>query len=93
MPLYGLSMDRALIISYLQAAEDHVATGQVLIADQRDLIATLERTGNHATSAIARLRQMEQAQTQYIAERDRLRAELAMLNAPQSKEAAADDSN
>ena len=92
MPLYGLPMDRALIISYLQAAEDQVTTGQQHIADQCDLIQTLERTGHHATSAIARLRLMEQTQTQYIADRDRLRGELAMLNSPQAKEVAADDS-
>ena len=85
-------MDRALIISYLQAAEDQVANGQQHIADQCDLISTLERTGHHATSAIARLRLMEQTQTQHIANRDRLRAELAMLNSPQAKEVAADDS-
>jgi hypothetical protein len=85
-------MDRALIISYLQDAEDQVANGQQHIADQCDLISTLERTGHHATSAIARLRVMEQTQTQHIANRDRLRADLAMLNAPQAKEVAADDS-
>ena len=89
--MYGLPMT-GLHISYLQAAEDHVATGQQHIADQCDLISTLERTGHHATSAIARLRVMEQTQTQHIADRDRLRAELAMLNAPQAKEAAADGS-
>jgi len=77
-------MDRALIISYLQAAEDQVANDQQHIADQCDLISTLERTGHHATSAIARLRVMEQTQTQHIANRDRLRAELAMLNSPQA---------
>ena len=85
-------MDRALIISYLQDAEDQVANGQQHIADQCDLISTLERTGHHATSAIARLRVMEQTQTQHIANRDRLRADLAMLNSPQGKEVAADDS-
>ena len=92
MALYGLPMDRALIISYLQAAEDQVEIGQRYIADQCDLISTLERTGHHATSAIARLRVMEQTQTQHIADRDRLRADLATLNAPQAKEVAADDS-
>ena len=39
---YGSHMDRALIISYLQAAEEHVANGVQDIADQRDLISTLE---------------------------------------------------
>ena len=56
-------MDRALIVSYLKAAEEQVANGVQDIADQRDLISTLERTGHKATSAIARLREMEETQT------------------------------
>jgi hypothetical protein len=74
-------MDWALILSYLQAAEEHIANGVQDIADQRDLIAALERTGRTATSAIARLREMEKTQTRHIADRERLRAELAVLNA------------
>jgi hypothetical protein len=74
-------MDRALIISFLQSAEDRVANGEQDIADQCDLVSTLERTGHAATSAIARQRQMEQAQMQRIADREWLRAELTALNA------------
>jgi tRNA U34 2-thiouridine synthase MnmA/TrmU len=76
-------MDRALIVSYLKAAEEQVANGVQDIADQRDLISTLERTGHTATSAIARLREMEKTQTRHIADRERLRAELAELSAAQ----------
>jgi hypothetical protein len=82
-------MDRALIISYLQAAEEHIANGVQDIADQRDLISTLERTGHNAASAIARLREMEKTQTRHIADRERLRAELAVLNAAEAAKADA----
>ena len=72
-------MDRALVISYLQAAEEHLANDVQDIADQRDLISTLERTGLNATSAIARLREMERVQARHLVDRDRLRAELEVL--------------
>jgi len=82
-------MDRALIISYLQAAEEHVANDDQQIADQRDFVSTLERTGHSATSAISLLRELEQTQLQHIADRDRLRAELAVLNAVEAAKADA----
>ena len=74
-------MDRALLISYLQAAADRVSNGEQVIADQCDLISTLERTGHRAASATALLRQLEQRQVQHVAERDRLREELAVSDA------------
>lgn len=77
-------MDRATIISYLQAAEDHVANGEEQIADQSDHISSLERAGHDTSSASALLREMKQAQTQHLAHRDRLRAELAVLNAAEA---------
>jgi hypothetical protein len=76
-------MDRALIVSYLQAAEERIKNGERDIAAQRDLISALERTGHAGTGAIVQLRVMEQAQIQHVAERDRLRAELAELSAAQ----------
>jgi hypothetical protein len=81
---YGATMDRALAISYLQAAEEHVANDAQDIADQRDLISMLERTGHNATSAIARLCEMEKTQTRHIADRERLRAQLAGVRRPQT---------
>jgi cell division septum initiation protein DivIVA len=77
---YGLVMDRPLVISCLQTAEARVANGKQEIADQQDFVLTLERTGHAATSAVARLREMERVQAQHIVERDRLRAELEVLN-------------
>jgi cell division septum initiation protein DivIVA len=70
-------------MSYLQAVEARVANGKEDIADQHDLISTLERTGHAATSARIRLREMERAQARRIVERDRLRAELEVLDAAQ----------
>jgi len=79
MDPHGSPLDRGLILSYLRATEEHVGDDEQDIADQRDLISTLEQTGHTATSAIARLREMEKTQTRHIAERERLRAELAAV--------------
>ena len=76
-------------MSYLQAAETRVTNGKPDIADQHDLIWTLERTGHAANSAIARLREMERAQARRIVERDRLRAELEVLNAVEAAKVGA----
>ena len=76
-------MDRALIISYLQAAEDQLAIIEQQITYQRDLISSLRREGRDTSSAGAQLGVLEQAQIQHVAERDRLRDELAVLSAAQ----------
>jgi len=76
-------MNRALIISRLQAAEAHIANGERQIARHSDLISTLKQAGHDTTSAIALLRELKQTQIQYVAERDRLRDELAVLGAAQ----------
>ena len=73
-------MDRATIISYLQAAEDHMAITEQQIANQRGLISSLRRGGHDTSNASAELRVMEQTYMQYIGDRDRLRVELAALD-------------
>lgn len=73
-------MDRALIISYLQAAEEHMANVEQQIANQRGLISGLRRNGQDTSSPSAQLRVMEQTHMQSVGDRDRLRAELAALN-------------
>jgi hypothetical protein len=83
-------MDRALIISYLQAAEEYVANAEQQIANQRGLISSLRRNGQDTSSASAQLHVMEQTHMQYTGDRDRLGAELAALNAG---EAAPDDAS
>jgi hypothetical protein len=69
-------MDRALIISYLQTAEQRVATSERLIVNQCKLIWSLERAGEDTTSAMAVFREMERRQLKHLADRDRLLAEL-----------------
>lgn len=88
---YFLAVDRSLIINLLQAAEDHVASGASQIAKQRDLISQLGLAGEDATGAIAFLHEMQRTQEQHVDDRDRLRAELAVLNAAEA--AKADTSN
>jgi hypothetical protein len=78
---YGSHMDRALIISSLKAAEEQVANSERQIARHSDLISTLRQAGHDTASAIALLRELKQMQIQHVAERDRLRDELAALSA------------
>ena len=80
-------MDRATIISYLQAAEEHVANVELEIANQRGLISSLRRNGQDTSSATADLRLMEQTYMQYVGDRDRLRTELSVLNAAEAAKA------
>jgi hypothetical protein len=72
-------VDRALIVVSLQAAEDRVAIGARQISAQRDFVMQLEREGRNTADAAALLREMQRALESYIAHRDRLRAELAVL--------------
>jgi hypothetical protein len=80
-------MDRATIISYLQAAQEKVAIIEQQIANQRGLISSLRRAGHDTSSASAQLRVMEQTHMQYVGDRDRLRVELAALNAAEAAKA------
>ena len=82
-------MDRALILSYLKTAEEHVANGERRIAKHCNLVSTLKRAGHDTTSAIALLREMEKTQAQHNADRDRLRAELDVLDAVEAAKANA----
>ena len=69
-----------MVTSYLQAAENNLAAIEQQIANQRSLISSLRRLGLDTASASAQLRVMEQTHMQYVGDRDRLRAELAVLN-------------
>src|SRR5687768_16746203 len=71
-------MDRALIISYLQAAEHNVTIIEQQIANQRGFISSLRRLGHDTSSASAQLDVLVQTHLQYLGDRDRLRAELAV---------------
>jgi len=74
-------MDRALIVTGLEAAEDRIAIGARQISKQRDFVSQLEREGEDTTDATALLREMQQTQESHIAHRDRLREKLAGLKA------------
>jgi hypothetical protein len=86
-------MDRALIISCLQAAEAEVANSERLIVNQCKLIWSLERTGQDTTSAIALFREMERMQLEHLDDRDRLRAEFAVIDAIYAAKANAAKAN
>ena len=74
-------MDRALIVTSLQAVEDRIAIGARQISKQRDFVSQLEREAKDATDATALLREMQRTQESHIAHRDRLREKLAVLKA------------
>jgi len=73
-------MDRASILSHLQAAERRVATSERRVVSQCKLIWSLERGGEDTTRAIAVLREIEERQLGYLADRDRLLAELSVAD-------------
>jgi hypothetical protein len=73
--------DRSTIERHLAQAEAHVAEGEGHIIQQRQIIAYLEREGDEQAAIIARdlLTTFEQTHGAYVADRDRLRAELTAL--------------
>jgi hypothetical protein len=74
-------MDRALIVTSLQAAEDRIAIGARQISKQREFVSRLEREGRNTTDATSLLREMQRTQELDVAHRDELRAKLAALTA------------
>ena len=85
-------MDRGLIVNLLKAAEEHVANDEQQVADQRDLVSTLERTGHTADQRDCPANQDEQTQLQHVADRDRLRAELTALTSGEATKSGPHDS-
>ena len=82
-------MDRASILTYLSAVEEHISSGERRIIGHRDFILSLKCAGCDTTDEVALLREMEQARIEHLAERDRLQAELAVLNAVETAKQAA----
>ncbi len=66
----------------LAQAEEHVAQGECHLAQQREIIAELERDSPDGRARIEMLKQLQQMQAQHIFHRDRLRAELEQLTDP-----------
>ena len=71
-------MGRAML-EHLAQAERHVAEGEDRIVRQRQIIADFARSGHDLKVAKELLAQFEDMQTSAIADRDRLRAELAAM--------------
>jgi len=71
-------MDRALIVTSLQAAEDRIAIGARQISKQREFVSQLEREGRNTTDATSLLREMQRSQESLVAHRDELRGTLQL---------------
>jgi hypothetical protein len=78
-------MDRALVVTSLQAAEDRIAIGARQISKQREFIRRLEREGEDATEATASLQKMQRTHESHLFHRERLRAEFAALKAAKAE--------
>jgi hypothetical protein len=71
------AIDPAVLREHLEMAERHVTEGERHIMRQCELIAALKRDGHDMTTARELLAQFEEMQALHIADRDRLRQELA----------------
>jgi hypothetical protein len=70
-------MDRATILDNLAIALRRVAEGESLLAQQHEIIASLERDGLDASEVKAVVLQIEELQGTLVADRERLKEELA----------------
>jgi hypothetical protein len=70
-------MDRETLSQHLVGAESRVAQADRRIAEQRKLVTKLERERGHTAEARRLLAELELSLKMRIAERDRLRRELA----------------
>jgi hypothetical protein len=61
----------------LALAEERVARVNIFLHTQRDFIKTLRHIGRDTTAAEVQLREWEDLQVRFIADRDKLRQELA----------------
>jgi Spy/CpxP family protein refolding chaperone len=78
-----MPVDRETLLQRLAKAEDQVELGARNVTRQREIVAQLERDGFDTVGARALLIEFEEAQTAYIAERDRLRREVESLSGVQ----------
>ena len=74
---YLETMDRAAIEQRLALAEQHVSEGKRILENQGRLLAKVAADGYDTTEAERLLAQFEDVQRLYLADRDRLRNELA----------------
>ncbi|MGE3873589.1 MAG: hypothetical protein AB7F74_11600 [Parvibaculaceae bacterium] len=66
-----------MILDHLALAERHVAQGRQHIAQQKQIIIALESGGHDTTEAKRLLLNFEDVQKMHLADRDRLKKELA----------------
>jgi hypothetical protein len=74
-------MDRQMMLDHLALAERHIAEGKIIIERQETLIAELEQDSHDITLARELLSQFLQTQKSHEEDRERLRRELADLDA------------
>jgi len=72
---------RALLEKHLAQAETFIRDNEKRIAEQRQAIQEMEKVGRDTELGVAVLRLLEHSQELHVADRDRLRAELAKLPA------------
>ncbi len=70
-------MDRVMLLDHLAQADGHVAQAERHLIEQRKLIDQLERDGHDTVAALDLLRTMEESLAAHIADRDRIRGEIA----------------
>lgn len=68
-----------MVEDHLAQAERHVTDGNRHIVEQRRRVFTMQRGGRDTTESFRLLRQFEELQALHVADRDRLRLELAQL--------------
>ena len=72
-----IGTDQALIEANLRLADSHIELGQHHVAQQRESIDKLRHDGHSTAIANSLLLTLENTLAAHVADRDRLRAELA----------------
>ncbi|MBV9834831.1 MAG: hypothetical protein JO055_10510 [Alphaproteobacteria bacterium] len=75
-------MDRALIEKHLALAEKHIEVGTDHVERQRMLLREMARDGHPTEQAAQLLKTFEDLLAEHVADRERLRAELAAASFP-----------
>jgi hypothetical protein len=70
-------MDRTTLKQLLQEADTLLWRGELGIANQREIIAALERRGEDASAEKMRLRRLESRHARHIVDRNRMFKQLA----------------
>ena len=73
-------MDPEILLDHLELANKQVSEGEVHLARQAALVADLRRNGRPIDEAEKLLRAFQEAQETFVAERNRIRRELATAN-------------